>query len=153
MRRVMGGRMATAWTLTFDSAQPGALAAFWCDALGYVEAGPPEGFESWRDWFQRLGVPEEEWDDGACIEDPGGIGPRISFLKVPEGKTAKNRIHLDIQVGGGRAQPWTERWAKVTATVARLTAAGATVLNESMQDGVPDHIVLADPEGNEFCVL
>jgi predicted enzyme related to lactoylglutathione lyase len=73
-------------------------------------------------------VPPEEWGDGAYIEDPGGTQPRISFLKVPESTVAKNRVHFDVQ-------------------------AGATVVREDVQDGVPDHVVMADPEGNEFCVL
>lgn len=97
-----------------------------------------------------MGVPPEEWDDGAYIEDPAGIGPAISFLKVPEPKVAKNRVHLDVQAGGDREQPWQIRWPLVREAVERLTAAGATVIREEMQDGTPDHIVMADPEGNEL---
>jgi hypothetical protein len=142
------------WTLTIDCESPAVLAAFWALALGYVEASPPKGFESWQDWFTRLGVPQDEWDDSAAIEDPDGLRPRISFLKVPESKAVKNRMHLDVQVGGGRAEPLETRWARVTAAVARLTAAGATVVREdTLDDGRPDHVVMADPEGNEFCVL
>jgi hypothetical protein len=145
--------MATKWSVTIDCAEPGALAAFWRVALGYVEAAVPEGFDSWEDWLIRLGVPESEWDDGAALADPDGVGPNISFLKVPESKVVKNRIHLDIQVGGGRGQPWAVRWARVTEAVERLTVAGATVISEVAQDGQPDHVLMADPEGNEFCVL
>jgi hypothetical protein len=145
--------MSTRWTLTFDCADPAALAAFWRLALGYVEAPPPQGFSSWQEWLTNSGVPPEEWDDGAFIVDPEGRGPAISFLKVPEGKTAKNRVHLDVQAGGGRAVPWEVRWPRVTATVGRLSAAGATVVCESVQAGIPDHVVMTDPEGNEFCVL
>ena len=145
--------MAVTWTLTFDCAQPARLAAFWKLALGYADAPPPEGFGSWQEWLVRFGVPEDEWDDGAALADPDGIGPRISFLKVPEPKVAKNRVHLDVQVGGGRAQAWELRWARVTDAVERLTAAGATVIGEVAQDGQPDHVVMADPEGNEFCVV
>ena len=100
-----------------------------------------------------VGVPPEEWGDGAYIEDPAGLRPAISVLKVPEAKTAKNRVHLDVQAGGGRGQPQDVRWARVQEAVARLTGAGATVVREDRQDGVPDHFVMADPEGNEFCVL
>jgi hypothetical protein len=145
--------MTEPWTLTFDAADPPALAAFWRLALGYVESAPPVGFESWDEWFQHFGIPHDERDDGAAIEDPAGLRPRISFLKVPEHKTAKNRIHLDIQAGGGRRVPHDIRWPRVLAVVDRLTAAGATVLREDAMDGVPDHMVLADPEGNEFCVV
>lgn len=145
--------MSTPWTLTFDAAEPGRLAAFWKVALGYVDAPPPQGFTSWEDWLVRLGVPEDEWDDGASIADPEGVRPSIGFLKVPEGKTAKNRIHLDVQAGGGRGGPWEVRWARVIEAVERLTAAGAVVIERSDNDGVPDHMVMADPEGNEFCVV
>jgi hypothetical protein len=145
--------MTTKWTLTFDCANPAALAAFWGLTLGYVEAAPPDGFDSWLDWFTRLGVPEEEWDDGASLEDPDGVRPNITFLKVPESKIAKNRIHLDVDVGGGRHQPWEIRWPRVTEAVQRLVGAGAAVVGEVAQDGTPDHVVMADPEGNEFCVL
>jgi Glyoxalase-like domain len=142
--------MSTRWTVTFDCAQPTALAAFWRLALGYAEGSPPAGFASWPEWFAHMGVPPEEWDDRAYIEDPDGIGPAISFLKVPEPKVAKNRVHLDVQAGGGREQPWQIRWPLVREAVERLTAAGATVIREEMQDGTPDHIVMADPEGNEL---
>jgi hypothetical protein len=130
------------------------MAAFWTTALGYVDASPPAGFASWAEWAAKMGVPEEEWDDGATIEDPEGVRPRISFLKVPEPKTVKNRVHLDVQAGGGRGEPQAIRWARVQETVVRLTAAGATVQHEALRDdGVPDHVVMADPEGNEFCVV
>ena len=138
--------MSTRWSLTFDCADPAALAAFWRVALGYVDGPPPEGFASWPEYLASVGVPAQEWDDGAYIVDPEGIGAGISFLKVPEPKTAKNRVHLDVQAGGGRGEPWEVRWP-------RVTAAGATFIREDVQDGTPDHIVMADPEGNEFCVL
>jgi hypothetical protein len=98
-------------------------------------------------------VPEDEWDDGAYLSDPEGVLPSLSFLKVPEPKVAKNRLHLDVQAGGGREVPWETRWERVTEAVARLTAAGATVSRQYALDGRPDHVVMADPEGNEFCVV
>jgi hypothetical protein len=72
---------------------------------------------------------------------------------VPESKTVKNRLHLDVQVGGGRETPWELRWPRVVDALQRLTAAGAVVLDEYELQGRPDHVVMADPEGNEFCVL
>jgi hypothetical protein len=104
-------------------------------------------------WLRELDVPEDEWDDGASIVDPDGARARISFLKVPEAKSAKNRIHLDVQVGGGRHQPHELRWSRIQAMVERLAAAGGTVLAQVGQGGRPDHVVMADPEGNEFCVV
>jgi Glyoxalase-like domain len=146
--------MATSWTLTIDCADPGKVAAFWALALGYVERPPPEGYDSWDAWFAEEGVPEEEWGDGAYLSDPEGIGPSLSFLRVPEPKTVKNRVHLDVQIGGGRQTSWAERWPRVLAEQKRLIEAGATAVVEVMgADGRPDHILMADPEGNEFCLL
>jgi hypothetical protein len=87
------------------------------------------------------------------VLSPGGAGPRISFLKVPESNVAKNRVHLDVQVGGGRSEPAGTPLPKVRAKVAELTAAGGTVLGEYEHQGQLDHVTMADPEGNEFCVL
>jgi len=141
------------WSVTIDCVDPRALARFWAVALGYIERPPPPGFASWESWFAQHGVPEDERDDGAYLSDPENLLPSLSFLKVPEGKVAKNRVHLDVQAGGGREVPWETRWERVVEAVARLTAAGATVLREDRLDGRPDHFVMADPEGNEFCVL
>lgn len=143
----------TAWTVTIDAARPSVVAAFWRTALGYVDAPPPTGFDTWRDWFVACEVPEDEWDDGASLVDPAGHGPRISVLKVPEPKRAKNRVHLDLQVSGGRAAPAEARRRAIEATVERLVAAGATVLGEHLIGADLDHVVMADPEGNELCVV
>jgi hypothetical protein len=145
--------MSIEWTLTIDCASPAIVAQFWKVALGYVDAPPPEGFQTWEQWLTQLRVPQEEWDDGASLVDPDGRLPRLSFLKVPEDKVVKNRMHFDIQVGGGRATPIEVRWPRVMQHVERLVAAGATVIRQDEQAGQPDHVVMADPEGNEFCVL
>ncbi|THA71505.1 VOC family protein [Streptomyces sp. A0958] len=145
--------MSTRWSLTIDCAHPARLAQFWELALGHAPKPPPEGFGSWEEWLERFGVPEDEWGDGAYLTDPDGQGPSLSFLKVPEAKAGKNRLHLDVQAGGGRAVPWEVRWPRVQEALGRLTAAGATVLGEHEAQGRPDHYVLADPEGNEFCLL
>jgi Glyoxalase-like domain len=146
--------MATRWTVTIDCARPAVLAQFWALALGYTQPPAPAGFASWEEWLTHHGVPEEEWDDGAYLSDPDGVEPRLSFLRVPEPKVVKNRVHLDLQVGGGRDRtPWEERWPRVVAAVERLTAAGATVIQEVEEQGRPDHVVMADPEGNEFCLV
>lgn len=145
--------MATKWSLTVDCAHPAKLAEFWALALGYAEKPPPSGFPTWEAWFAHFGVPEEEWGDGAYLADPDGVGPSMSFLKVPESKVVKNRLHLDVQVGGGRDTPWETRWPRVLAAVERLTAAGATVIREHGSRGRPDHVEMADPEGHEFCLV
>jgi hypothetical protein len=145
--------MATQWHLTFDCARPALLAAFWALALGYVELPPPDGFATWEDWLRQQSDTPDDWDDGAYLVDPDGVGPKLSFLRVPEGKTAKNRLHIDVQAGGGRRNSWDVRWPKVTATVEKLVAAGGTIVRQYDDDGHPDHIMMLDPEGNEFCVL
>lgn len=140
--------------LAFDCAEPAALAAFWCVALGYEPAPPPSGWDTWEDWARDLGVPPEEMDDGASIHDPSGRGPGISFLRVPEPKVAKNRIHLDVTVSGGRRVDAAERTRLIEDHVARLVAAGGTVLaRHDGPEGHLDHVVVADPEGDELCVV
>lgn len=145
--------MGTRWSLTIDCAHPARLAEFWALALGYAPKPPPKGFGDWEEWFAHYDVPAEEWDDGAYLEDPDGEGPSLSFLKVPEAKAGKNRLHLDVQAGGGREVRWETRWPRVLEALDRLTAAGATVLREYEAGGRPDHFVRGDPEGNEFCLL
>ena len=70
---------------------------------------------------------------------------------MPE-KTAKNRIHIDIRVAGGRPVDPDLREQEIRAKAAELAAAGATAVREDAFDGHLDHIVMLDPEGNEFCV-
>jgi predicted enzyme related to lactoylglutathione lyase len=133
--------VAYAVQVTFDCAEPGRLATFWASALGYVVQPPPEGYDSWPAFLAELGVPESEWDSRSAVVDPDERGPRVFFQRVPEGKTVKNRVHLDVNVGGDR----------VDAEVARLAAEGASVV-ERVDQGHERWAVMADPEGNEFCV-
>jgi len=87
------------------------------------------------------------------IVDPVGAGPRIWFQRVPEGKTIKNRLHLDIHAGGGRSVPIETRRERVDAEARRLVGLGATLVRELSEEGL-DHYAVAmkDPEGNEFDV-
>lgn len=139
--------MAAHIDLTLDAVHAPTLAAFWKTALGYVDEPPPAPFATREEWHASFGLPEDDSvDDGAWLCDPAGVGPRLSVLAVPEPKTAKNRLHLDIRVPGhGTA---ADRWQRIEAEAARLTMAGARVL--ARFEG--HHMVLADPEGNEFCV-
>jgi len=145
--------MTTRWTLTFDCQDAAAMARFWTVALGYVEAPPPEGWDTWEDWLRHFDVPEDEWDDGASLEDPQGVLPSISFLKVPEPKTAKNRLHLDLQVAGGRHVDQRKRETLIEGMVEVLVEAGGSVAFRSLQGDRLDHVVMRDPEGNELCVV
>ncbi|WP_030662652.1 VOC family protein [Streptomyces cellulosae] len=139
--------MAPVIDLTLDCSDARRLAAFWKTALGYVDEPPPAPFETREEWHASFGLPEDDSvDDGAWLCDPGGVGPRLSLLTVPEPKTAKNRLHIDIRVPGHGSPE--ERWARIRAESGRLVKAGGAVLEEV--DG--HHVVMADPEGNEFCV-
>lgn len=139
--------MAAKITLTLDCADAQALAVFWKTALGYVDVPPPAPFRTREEWFASFDLPEDDSvDDSAWLCDPDGVGPSLSILKVPEPKTAKNRLHIDVRVPG-HGSP-AERWARIKAESARLVQAGGTALETF--DG--HHVVMADPEGNEFCV-
>jgi catechol 2,3-dioxygenase-like lactoylglutathione lyase family enzyme len=144
------------WQLTIDCRDPDVLARFWAQALGYVEAPPPAGFASWIDWYRSLGVPEDELDPAGGVDrlvDPAGAGPRIWFQAVPEAKTVKNRLHLDLFVGGGRGVDVATRRVTVRARVDELVALGARVASVTDDpDSGTFFVVLQDPEGNEFCV-
>jgi catechol 2,3-dioxygenase-like lactoylglutathione lyase family enzyme len=143
--------MGPTFQVTFDCADPRRLMAFWSEALGYHVPAPPDGHESWDAWLAANGVPEDQWNSKGAIEDPDGVRPRIFFQRVPEPKAAKNRVHLDVNVGGGREVSSEERVARVHADVARLEALGATKVREAEQLG-DFWIVMLDPEGNEFCL-
>lgn len=138
--------------IVFDCADPDHLARFWAAALGYRLADPPEGFASWQDALTEWGVPEEEWNSASAVVDPEGVGPRIYFQQVATPKPAKNRLHLDVSVGGGPEAPAAERDARIEAEAQRLEALGATRQRVGEQFG-HRWIVMLDPEGNEFCVV
>ena len=137
--------------VVIDTADPAALAEFWAAALadrGYAVPGPPGGFADWPAFLTANGVPEEHWNDASAIEAAGH--PRIFFQKVPEPKTVKNRVHIDLLSGGGPTVPVAEQRARVGAAVARLEGLGATRVEEHTALGV-HWVVMRDPEGNEFC--
>jgi len=110
-------------TVTFDAADALVLANFWAAALG-------------------SNVDEDSTAERAYVEAPGWGGPNMWFVRVPEPKTAKNRLHFDLRAPGRVDEP-----RRVDAEVARLVALGATIVRAGS-----DLTVLRDPEGNEFCV-
>ena len=131
--------MTTHWTLGCDARDPHLLATFWCVALGYV----PE--------------PGHDDPDGASIVDPVGRRPAIGWLRVPEAKAAKNRVHIDVRVAGEPPWDWAERAALIRSKASELVRAGATEVREEHYTddtgtAVLGHVVMLDPEGNEFCV-
>lgn len=147
--------MPTSYQLTFDCADPDRMARFWSAALRYELQGPPESFDSWREYWISVGVPADEVEDGYdSIIDPAAGGPRVWFQQVPEGKTIKNRMHFDVLVGGGRSVPLDERRRRVDAEAVRLIDMGATELR-TMDSPEQGHYAkaMADPEGNEFDIV
>ena len=114
--------------ITFDCADPDRVARFWCEVLGY----------------------EHQPEASACV-DPTGVGPRLYFQRVPEGKVVKNRVHLDVRVGTGLVG--AERLAALEAERDRLIALGAVCERVLLADEENEScIVMQDIEGNEFCL-
>ena len=143
--------MAIEFQVTFDSADPEALAMFWAEALHYVVQPPPDGFDSWDAALEAWGVPQEHRHDRAALVDEAGVGPRIFFQKVPEGKTAKNRVHLDLRAAAGVLPEG--RSDALEAECARLVALGAHRVQRMDGDTIDGvFIIMQDPEGNEFCL-
>jgi hypothetical protein len=144
--------MARDIQITVDCADPAGLAAFWAEALSYRLQDPPAGFESWDQALEAMGVPPADRNDASALVDPEGAGPRLFFQRVPEGKQAKNRMHLDVRAAPGLKGD--ARMAALEAEAERLAAHGATRL--SRHEPAPPlgagHIVMTDPEGNEFCL-
>ncbi|GJF33239.1 hypothetical protein KNE206_59390 [Kitasatospora sp. NE20-6] len=148
--------MTLDWKVVVDCADPHRQAAFWAEALGYLvedhsaliahllTAGAvtpdllteQDGHRAWR----TLAAVRHPDDPADPVSDVGH-GRRLLFQQVPEPKSTKNRLHLDLHAGPDRRE----------AEVDRLLALGATVLARIDEPGTR-HVTLADPEGNEFCV-
>ena len=124
-------------SITFDCARPAALARFWAAALGY-SVRPYDAGEIAR--LRARGIHDVEDDPSVAVDPPRGGGPTLFFTKVPEPKTVKNRVHLDLAPA-----------LDMDAEVARLMEIGATIVRVHEDDG-RRWTVMADPEGNEFCV-
>ena len=142
--------MAYEFQVTQDSSDPHALADWWAETLGwevepsdeeFIRRMIKEGYASEDDTKVHNG--SLVWREGAAIRHPEGLGraPRVLFQLVPESKTVKNRMHLDVRVGPER----------IESVVAELTQRGAKVLHTGRQ-GPYTWTTMADPEGNEFCV-
>jgi hypothetical protein len=107
------------------------------------------GFATWDD-FDRSLPPEHQGSAFACV-DPSGLGPRLFFQRVPEGKVVKNRLHLYVRVGTGLVGD--ERLAALEAEEARLTALGAARVRLLRADEYNEScLVMQAIEGNEFCL-
>ncbi len=125
--------------ITFDAHDPIGLATFWAEVLRY----PPPDVEAVRDRLRGSGVGEADLDNWMVIGNDSE--PRLFFQKVPEGKTAKNRVHLDV-----RASAKHDR-AEIDDEVSRLIRMGGRKL-QAVEDFDTYFVVMQDPEGNEFCI-
>jgi hypothetical protein len=143
--------MATRVQVVIDCADPAKLAEFWEFALGYELQGPPPGYASREHFLRARGVPDSEWNRVSAIVDPAGLGPRICLYRVHEPKVGKNRLHLDLSVGGGPDVPIEARRERIFMEAARLETFGA-VQQRVVEDWSGVWAIMQDPEGNEFCV-
>jgi hypothetical protein len=140
--------------LVLDCADPHSQASFWAAALGWVVERNEPFIRSMLD--QGIAKPEQvvevdgqlAWAGAEALRHPEhdairelGGAARLLFVQVPEGKTVKNRMHVDVNVGKDH----------IDAKVAELTALGARELYKIDEPGT-FHTTMADPEGNEFCV-
>ncbi|MDT0274645.1 VOC family protein [Blastococcus goldschmidtiae] len=125
--------MARIRDVVVDCRHPASLARFWAAVLDGYAVAPYDAAEIAR--LHAAGVHSPE-DDPTVLVEPGPEGgPRLFFQLVPEAKSAKNRLHLDL------------RSADVDHEIARIARLGGRV-----QASHHDHVVLVDPEGNEFCL-
>ena len=134
--------MAQRIQIAIDCQDAVRLADFWVEILGYVVEG---GHEPWAEHSRSVGTyPGEAW---VRIVDPDKQGPRILFHSVPEPKTIKNRIHLDV-----RAPLDTpgDRLQQISDFLDKIVSLGGSKLREVVDEG-GGFAVMADPEGNEFC--
>ncbi len=144
--------MPFTYQVTVDSADPHAQAVWWAETMDWRVEPTDESFIR-RMIAEGLATERETimfrdqlwWREGAAIVHPdgaeAGVGNRILFQLVPEPRTVKNRLHLDVRVPADQ----------LDATIARLTERGATVLYQR-ERGPFLWTTMADPEGNEFCV-
>ena len=126
--------MAALRDVVVDCHHPASLARWWAATLDGFRVAPYDEAELAR--LRAAGVEDPEDDPTVLVEPESGTGPRLWFTRVPEPKAGKNRLHLDLTV------------PDLATGVAELVARGATVL--ARHDG---WTVLADPEGDEFCVF
>src|SRR3546814_16790398 len=103
-------RVARTVQITFDCADPNALAGFWNEVLGYEYDAPPSGFSTWHEALDELGVPPEEHNRTSASVDPAGNGPRLYFQRVAEPKSAKNRVNRDVRAAPDRKSVVKGKW-------------------------------------------
>ncbi|MFC0625271.1 VOC family protein [Kribbella deserti] len=126
--------MARLRDVVIDCHHPASLARFWAEVLDGYTIAPYDEEELAR--LRALGIDDPEDDPSVLLEPAPGVRPRFFFQQVPEAKSVKNRMHIDLSADD------------VTLEVDRLTGLGARLIER-----YDEHVLLADPEGNEFCVM
>lgn len=152
--------MSSTIQVTFDARDPRSLSQFWKEVLEYVHPAPPgvelapgeDPLAAWDQFLEVNNVPVELRNSSSALEDPDGTGPRIFFQQVPEDKVAKNRVHLDVRTASDLRDD--ARMEALETECARLVALGARRLARHEPEAPLSigFLVLADPEGNEFCL-
>ncbi|GAA6526122.1 VOC family protein [Intrasporangium sp. DVR] len=155
--------MSREFQVTFDAADPIELSLFWAEVLDYVVQPPPgsdlppetpaaDVLAAWAAFLTATGVPAERHRSASAIIDPAGARPRVFFQQVPEPKSAKNRVHLDVRAAPGLEGD--ERMAALETECERLVSLGASRIRRFEPDPPMSSgfIVMADPGGNEFCL-
>ena len=132
--------------VAIDCQDPERLAEFWASVLDYQVGEPPVGYASWTE--HALDQAEEPGEFWIKIQDPDRLGPTLLFHRVPEPKTVKNRIHLDVKAPASSAD---DRGDQVQAFIERIVNWGGTKVRD-VTDDAGYFAVMNDPEGNEFCV-
>src|SRR5699024_3781959 len=123
--------MSSTVQVTIDAQDPRTLSIFWKEVLGYEHPPPPgvtpepgaDPLAAWDEFLERSGLPRDQHNSASALEDPDGTGPRLFFQRVPEGKTAKNRVHLDVRTASDLRDG--ERMAALEEECARLVGLGA----------------------------
>ena len=151
MREDIVGPMAHSIQITIASDDPARLARFWESALGYVQQPPPPGFETWDDFADSVGIPEENRNDLAAVVDPDGAGPRILFERWDPGPPGK-RVHIDINVLEDEDLDESKREDRLRRERERLEALGATFHRVATGLAGETWLEMYDPDGNWFCV-
>lgn len=126
------------------------MSAFWAEALGYIVEPPPEGFETWDDFADSVGIPVEMRNDLSAVVDPEGNGPRILFERY-DGGEPNQRVHFDMNVIDGAVDE-EERKSILAGERVRLESLGADFKREATGLAGEYWIEMFDPEDNWFCV-
>jgi hypothetical protein len=129
---------------------PAALAEFWAAALGYIVQPPPEGFSTWDEFADSVGIPVEMRNDLSAVVDPDGAGPRILFERY-DGGARNQRVHFDVNVIAEKTGE-EERKTILEEERVRLEGLGASFKREATGMAGEYWIEMFDPEGNWFCV-